>query len=149
MTFVQQNNVQGSNVQEQNKAIVQRFYEEVYNQGREEVLDEIIAPDYLDYGHNPPGRGIEGAKADFRSGQGVFSDVHFTIDDLIAVGDQVVVRWTGTLTHTGEFMGIAPTNKTIDLTGISFYRVANGKLLETRNAVNWLNLLQEIGAMPA
>lgn len=146
MTFIQENNLQGS-LQEQNKAIVRRFYEEVYNQGREDVLDEIISPDYLDYGHNPPGRGIEGAKADFRSGQGIFSNVHFVIGDLIALGDQVVVRWTGNLTHTGEFMGVAPTGKTIDLTGISIYQLADGKLTETRNAVNWLTLLQEIGAV--
>lgn len=147
MTFIQENNLQQGSLQEQNKAIVRRFYEEVYNQGREDVLDEIISPDYLDYGHTPPGRGIEGAKADFRSGQGIFSDVHFTLDDLIAVGEQVVVRWTGNLTHTGEFMGVAPTGKTIDLTGISIYRLSNGKLTETRNAVNWLTLLQEIGAV--
>lgn len=147
MTFVQENNPQQGSLQEQNTAIIRRFYEEVYNQGREDVLDEIISSDYLDYGHNPPGRGIDGAKADFRSGQGIFGNVHFTHHNLIALGDQVVVRWTGSLTHTGKFMGVAPTGKTIDLTGISIYRLANGKLTETRNAVNWLTLLQEIGAV--
>ncbi|MBW4440859.1 MAG: ester cyclase [Plectolyngbya sp. WJT66-NPBG17] len=51
-------------VEEGNKAVVQRYYEEVFNQGQEAVLDEIISPDYMDYGHNPPGRGIESAKED-------------------------------------------------------------------------------------
>ncbi len=133
---------------EENQAVVRRYYDEVFNQGREEVLDEIIAPDYTDYGHNPPGRGIEGAKADFRGGAAYFSNGHFTIDDLIATGDQVAARWTGTLTQTGDFMGVPASDKTVTLTGISFYRVANGKILETRNAVNWLDLLQQLGAMP-
>jgi len=137
-----------TSVVEENKAVVRRFYEEVFNQGQEAVIDEIISPDYMDYGHNPPGRGIEGAKADFRGGAAYFSNPHFKIDDLIATGDQVVARWTGTLTNTGDFMGVPASGKTVTLTGISSYRVANGKLLETRNAVNWLDLLQQLGAVP-
>lgn len=134
-------------IEEDNKAVVRRFYEEVFNQGRAEVIDEIVAPDYMDYGHTPPGRGPEGAKQDLRGIAAVFSNPHFTIDDLIATGDQVISRWTGTFTHTGEFAGIAPTGKSLTLTGISIYRLANGQILETRNAVNWMPLLQELGAI--
>lgn len=136
-------------VEEQNKAVVRRYYEEVFNQGQEAVLDEIISPNYVDYGHNPPGRGIEGAKADFQSGAAYFSAAHFTIDDMLAINDQVVVRWTGTLKHSGEFMSVPATGKTVTLTGISMYCVADGKLLETRNAANWLDLLQQLNAVPA
>ena len=78
--------------EEDNKAIVQRFYEEVFNQGREEVIDEIISPDYVDYGHEPPGRGIESVKQDFRGATTVFSNTHYTIDELIATGNRVVAR---------------------------------------------------------
>lgn len=141
--------VRKMSVEEQNKAVVRRYYEEVFNQGQESVLDEIISPDYMDYGHNPPGRGIEGAKEDFHSGAAFFSDAHFTIDDMLAMSDQVVVRWTGSLKHIGEFMGVPATGKTVTLTGISMYRVTDGKLLETRNAVNWLDLLQQLNAVPA
>jgi predicted ester cyclase len=126
---------------------VQRFYEEVFNQGREEVINEIISPDYVDYGHEPPGKGTEGAKQDFRGATSVFSNTHYTIDELIATGDRVIVRWTGKYIHSGEFAGIAPTNKSVSLTGISIYRVANGQIQETRNAVNWMSLLQQIGAL--
>jgi hypothetical protein len=101
MTFVQENNPQQGSLQEQNTPIIRRFCKEVYNQGREDVLDEIISSDSLDYGHNPSGRGIEGAKADFRSEQRIFSNVYFTIDDLIALGAQAVVRWTGSLVLNG------------------------------------------------
>ncbi len=133
--------------EENNKAIVQRFYEEVFNQGHEEVIDEIISPDYVDYGHEPPGKGPEGAKQDFRGATSVFSNTHYTIDELIATGDRVIVRWTGTYIHSGEFAGIPPTGKSVTLTGISIYRVANGQIQETRNAVNWLSLLQQLGAI--
>lgn len=132
---------------EDNKAIVQRFYEEVFNQGREEVIDEIISPDYIDYGHEPPGRGPEGAKQDYRGATSVFSNTHYTIDEMIATEDRVIVRWTGNYVHSGEFAGIAPTNKPVSLTGISIYRIANGQIQETRNAVNWLGLLQQLGAV--
>lgn len=134
-------------VEEQNKLIVERFYEEVFNQGREEVLDEIISPDYMDYGHNPPGQGVEGAKQDYRDATAVFSDTHYTIDELIATEDKVIARWTGTYTHSGDFVGIPATGKKVSLTGISIYRLANGKLVETRNAVNWMGLLQQLGAI--
>jgi predicted ester cyclase len=136
-------------VEEDNKAIVRRFYEEVFNQGWEEVIDEIISPDYVDYGHEPPGRGIEGAKQDFRDATSVFSNTHYTIEELIATDERVIVRWTGTYIHSGEFAGIPPTGKPVSLTGISIYRVVNGQIQETRNAVNWMGLLQQLGAIPS
>jgi predicted ester cyclase len=77
----------------------------------------------------------------------VFSNTHYTIDELIATGDRLIVRWTGTYTHSGEFAGIQPTGKSVSLTGISIYRVAKGQIQETRNAVNWLGLLQQLGAI--
>lgn len=86
-------------LEEDNKAVVKRFYEEVFNQGREDVIDEIISPDYIDYGHEPPGKGIEGAKQDYRGATSVFSNTHYTIDELIATGERVVARWTGTYIH--------------------------------------------------
>lgn len=134
--------------EENNKAIVRRFYEEVFNQGREDVIDEIISPDYIDYGHEPPGKGTEGAKQDYRGATSVFSNTHYTIDELIATGDQVVARWTGTYIHSGDFAGIKATGKSVSLTGISIYRVANGQIQETRNAVNWMGLLQQLGVIP-
>jgi predicted ester cyclase len=135
-------------MEEDNKAVVRRFYEEVFNQGKEDVIDEIISPDYIDYGHEPPGKGIEGAKQDYRGATSVFSDTHYTIDELIATGDRVIVRWTGKYVHSGDFAGIKATGKPVSLTGMSIYRVANGQIQETRNAVNWMGLLQQLGAIP-
>lgn len=72
----------------------------------EDVIDEIISPDYIDYGHEPPGKGTEGAKQDYRGARSVFSNTHYTIDELIATGDQVVAGWTGTY-----ILGILPELK--------------------------------------
>lgn len=135
--------------EEDNKAVVRRYYEEVFNQGREEVIDEIISPDYMDYGHEPPGKGPEGAKQDYRGATSVFTNTHYTIDETIATGDRVIVRWTGKYVHSGDFAGIKATGKPVSLTGMSIYRVANGQIQETRNAVNWLGLLQQLGAISA
>ncbi|MBW4696591.1 MAG: ester cyclase [Aphanocapsa lilacina HA4352-LM1] len=121
---------------DENKAVVRRFYEEAYNQKREAVLDEIISPDYLDKGHNPPGQGIEGARQDLRGILAAFEPVHFAIEQLIAEGDTVAVRWTGSGVQVGEFGGMPATGQPMEFSGMSFYRLADGKLVETRNAVN-------------
>jgi steroid delta-isomerase-like uncharacterized protein len=136
-------------VENENKAVVRRFFEEVFNQGREDAIDELVSPDYIDYGHNPPGRGPEGAKQDFRAAIAAFSDIHYTIDNLIAEGDKVVARWTGNFTHSGEFAGVPATGKWVTLAGISIYRLANGQLVETRNASDLLGLLQQLAAILA
>ena len=78
----------------------------------------------------------------------VFLDLHFTIEDMVAEDDKIVVRWTASGTHKGELMGIPPTNERVTVTGMSMDRVAHGKLVESW--INWdnLGLLQQIGAIP-
>jgi predicted ester cyclase len=134
-------------VEEENKAVVQRFYEEVFNQGREEVLDEIIAPDYIDYGHEPLGQDRKEQNKISGGGAAIFSNTHYTIDEMLAIGDRVITRWAGKYNHTGDFLGIPASGKPVSLSGISIYRVENGKIQETRNAVNWLGLLQQLGVV--
>ena len=131
-----------------NEAVIRRFYEEVFNQRREEVISEIIAADYVDYGHDPPGRGPQGAIEDFRGVVAVSDDARYDIDDVVAAGDTVAVRWTGHLTHTGPIAGIEPTGKKLTLPGMSFYKVKNGQIVETRNLVDMLGFLTQVGAIP-
>lgn len=146
----------GEFVENDNKAVICRWFEEVFNQGREEVIDEIVSADYIDYGHNPPGRGPEGARQDFRDFFAAFSDVHYTIDDLLADGDKVAARWTGHFTHSGdnfshggEMAGVPATGKRVTLTGISVYRLANGQIVSTHLAGDMLGFMQQIGALPS
>jgi steroid delta-isomerase-like uncharacterized protein len=138
---------------EQNKAIVRRWYQDVFEKGNLALANEIFTADYTSHDPSaPPGgwpRGPEGAKALVATYRGAFPDIQFTIDDQVAEGDKVVTRWTGRGTNTGELMGMPPTGKKAVVTGINIDRIANGKIAETWGNFDALGMLQQIGAIPA
>lgn len=119
---------------DENKAVIHRFYEEAYNQKREAVLDEIISADYMDKGRNPPLQGVAGARQDLRETITIFDPIYFAIEELIAEGDKVAVRWTSTGVQIGEFKGIPAAGQSVEFSGISLYRLLYGKLVETHTA---------------
>ena len=129
-----------------NLTAVQRFYD-AYNKKQEAILSEVIADDYVDYGHEPPGRGVQGAKSDHQDIARAFADARFDIDEMFGSGDRVVVRWTLHATHTGPFAGIPPTQKKITVRGISLYRLLDGKITETRNLPDLLALFKQLGTI--
>ena len=137
---------------EYNKAIVRRWYQEIFAQGNLALSDEICAADYLNHDPSaPPGgwpRGPEGTKAIVATYRGAFPDVQFTIEDQVAEGDKVVTRWTGRGTHTGPLMGMPPTGKSMTVTGISIERIADGKIAETWVNFDALGMLQQLGVAP-
>ena len=133
---------------EQNKAIVRRLFDEVYNAKNIALIDDLIAPDFVD--HNPVA-GLEPGRAGFKQFIGlvatVFPDNRLTIDDLLAEGDRVAVRWTSYNTHTGgEFFGIPPSGRTAVFTGTTIYRVVNGKIVELWYNADTMGLLTQLGA---
>ena len=93
---------------EQNKTLVRRVVEEVYNQGNLAVADELAVSDLVIHLTSQEIRGREGAKEYVAALRAAFPDLHMTIEDQIAEGDRVVTRWTARGTHTGEFQGIPP-----------------------------------------
>ena len=131
---------------QENGALVRRFIDEIFNQGRLEVADEILAPDYVH--HDPTtskfGSGIEGFKQMVSLYRQAF-DLQIVLEDQIVSGDKVVDRWTGHGTHQGAFMGMAPTGKRISSTGISIHRIASGKVAETWNNYDALGIFQQLG----
>lgn len=136
---------------EQNKSIVHRWVEGGWNGGNLALVDELYTTDYMI--HDPQTPDFPGGQTAFkqfvtnlRTG---FPDIHVTIEDVIAEGDQVVWRWHITGTHDGNLMGIPPTGRPISITGIVISRFANGKWAE--DYVNWdtLGMLQQIGVVPA
>jgi len=129
-----------------NLSVVRRFYD-AYNKQDEKILDEVIADDYVDHGHQPQGQGIQGAKSDHREIAGAFQDARFDIDEMFAADDRVVVRWTLHATHTGPFAGLSPTQKKIAIHGISLYRLRDGKITETRNLADLLGMFTQLGAI--
>jgi predicted ester cyclase len=82
------------------------------------------------YGHQPPGRGVQGARSDHQDIARGFEDARFDIDEMFGADDRVVVRWTLHATNTGPFAGLSPTQK-IEVRGISLYRLRDGKITET------------------
>lgn len=112
---------------EENKAIVRRMMEELWNDRNAEVLDEVVAENYD--GVLGPGRRAwkETAIAVFAAAP---PDLHVTIEDLIAEEDKVVTRYTWSFTHTVPFFGAAPTGKHISWTGINISRLEGGKIVE-------------------
>ncbi|NOZ28128.1 MAG: hypothetical protein GXP39_08775 [Chloroflexi bacterium] len=134
---------------EVNKEIVRRHVEEYWNQGRLEVAKEIHAPDYTFHEQtNPPIRGRDAYDQFAIMYRTAFPDLHFTIEELIAKGDKVVERWSCTATHQGELMGIPPTGKRARTTGISIFRIADGKIAEEWTNWSALSLLQQLGVVP-
>ena len=128
---------------EENKAIVRRFIE-AYNKRNLDLIDDFVAPDYVDH-TNKVGR--EGLKQLFDMGLKAYPDWHETIEDIIAEGDKVWVRLAYTGTHTGEFFGLAPTGKKITSKAVDIYRIVNGKLAEYWNVTDNVNILKQIGAI--
>ena len=134
---------------EDNKALIRRGIEEVWNRKNVAIVDEIAAADYVS--HNPAmtTHGLEQYKQLVTMYLAAFPDLHLTIEDQIAEGDKVVIRWTAHGTHKGNFMGIPPTGKEAVVTGITIDRFANGKSVEAWNNSDDLGLLQQLGVIPA
>ena len=135
---------------EQNKANTRRAFEEVWNEGKLVVVDELTDPNYV--GHDPVAgdiRGREALKQFISLYRNAFPDIRMTIEDQVAEGDSVVTRWSASGTHKGELMGIAPTGKQGRVTGITIERYSGGKTVE--DWTNWdaLGLLQQLGVVPA
>lgn len=135
---------------EQNKALVRRGVENVWNGRNVDVIDEVVASDFIIHATSPDKEihGREGVRQQFAGLRAAFPDLHFTIEDHIAEGDRVVTRWTAQGTHHGEFQGIPPTGRQVKLTGIDIDRVAAGKVVECWMNMDELGLLQQLGAIP-
>jgi steroid delta-isomerase-like uncharacterized protein len=137
---------------EQNKALARRTFEEVWNQGKLTVIDEMTTSDAVYNDPNVPGgkfTGPQGVKQFVEIYRNAFPDVHFTIDDQIAEGDKVVTRWTASGTHKGQLMGIAPTNKLATVTGVDIARYLDGKVIEAHTAYDMFGMLQQLGVVPS
>lgn len=135
-------------MRDRNKAIARRFLDELWNRSNFAVVDELLASDYD--GHSSTViRGPEGAVAFIPTVHAAFPDFQFKILDQIAEGDKVATRWKLSGTHEGAFQGAPPSGKRVEMTGITIFRVADGRLIEGWTNEDQLGLLQQIGAIPA
>ncbi len=134
---------------EENKMVVRQFFEEAWNQGNLDLIDQIEASNALNHDPANPGfDGSEGTKRLISTYRTAFPDLHFTVESLIAEGDQVVARWVGTGTHKGILMGVPATNKRATVSGITINRLAGGKIAESWTNYDVLGMLQQLGLAP-
>jgi steroid delta-isomerase-like uncharacterized protein len=134
-----------------NKKMARRLMEEVWNKGREEVVDELISPKCRFHDPVFPSMtsGLENYKAHIRNCRSGFPNLKFTIEDAIAERNEVVIRWVAHGTHRGNFLGMSPTNKSANVQGTSISRFERGKIVEVWVDWNLLSLLEQLGlAMP-
>jgi predicted ester cyclase len=133
---------------EENKALVRRYTEVVVNTGNLDDIATFIAPDYVEVYNNVRHElGIDGAREHILGVRRTYRDLHVTIEQQIAEGDWVVSRITARGTHQGAWMGIAPTGKKVEITGVNINRIVNGRIVEHGGAANLLEPLLEIGAI--
>ncbi len=134
---------------QENKALLHRLFEEGINQGDLGVLDELIAPNYVNYNLPAPAPGTEGFKQVVMMFRSAFPDLQITLHDVIVEGDRVASRGTWHGTHQGEFMGIPATGKRVAVSYIDIWRVENGKFVENWVQMDMLGLMQQFGLVPA
>ncbi len=135
---------------EENKAIARRWYEDGFNAHNVGVMDELFTEDFGE--HTPLGPPTNGRDMVKQSLRGVFTalpDLRVTIDDMIAEGDKVVVRFTSQATHQGDLMGIPATGKPVTTTTITILRFVDGKIAEDWVETDMLGMMRQLGVIPA
>jgi steroid delta-isomerase-like uncharacterized protein len=134
---------------EENKVAMRRIPLELFNQGKMEVVDEVVAPDYIEH---LPVRGLapnpEGFKQFVQGLRAAFPDFQYTLLDEISEGDRVVQRFSVHATQRGDYIGIPASGKEATWSEIHIARVENGKLVEHWGVVDQLSLLQQLGVIP-
>ncbi len=133
-----------------NKLLSDSVWDEVWHKGDLARIDDLFAPDFVR--HDPGGREIHGPEQNrqfIKALRTAFPDLRFTVDDQIAEGDKVCVRYRFQGTHTGDFQGIPPTRKQIAYSGILIYRIANDKIAEQWTELDLLSFLRQLGALPS
>jgi steroid delta-isomerase-like uncharacterized protein len=132
------------------QTLARRYFEEVWNQGKVDVLDELLAPDYIN--HTPstgrPPKGPDGLKPIVLAIRRAFPDLHFTIEDVIVTPETVVIRTTMTGTHEGDLFGIPPTRRKVSVMQIQIERIKDGRIVEHWRVTDELSLMRQLGVVP-
>ena len=136
---------------EENKELMRRWFEEVWNKGRSEAIAEMFAEDGIAYGlANESGNTLRGP-ADFqafhKNFRAAFPDITVTVEDAIAEGEMVAARCVVRGQHTGDGLGFAATERPMEITGITIARIRDGKIVEAWNNFDFMSLYQQLGVM--
>lgn len=132
-----------------NISLMKRWYHEVWREGKNEIIHELIAAEASLYGQIAPDveiRGPEGFMAFAERIRNTFPDTEVTVEDVFAVDDKVAARWVATGTHSGDGLGVPASGKRIRICGITIARFKNGKIVEGWDNWDRLGMLEQIGA---
>lgn len=134
-----------------NKGIVRRMYEEVWNKRNLEAVKELIAPSHAVqlFDAADSGVGPEAYARNVVQFVRAFPDLKFTVIDMVGENEKVVVMWNISGTHKGEFRGIAATGKKISVDGITFSQLADGKIMDSYVSLDMWGMMQQLGAISA
>jgi steroid delta-isomerase-like uncharacterized protein len=134
---------------EENKNVIRRAYEELWNGRRIDVVDEMVTEDFLNHAA-PPGRqrGRQGLKDVVRMFEGAFPDFRYEVEEVIAEGEKVAVRDIFAGTHQGDFMGIPATGNRVTMEAIHIFRFDGGRMAEHWVARDDLGMMRQLGAIP-
>jgi steroid delta-isomerase-like uncharacterized protein len=134
-----------------NVALVRRWFEEVWNKGREEAIDEMFDEEGVAHGladeTGAPLRGASGFKPFFRKFREAFPGVEVVVDDAISEGDRVAARCTVRGRHEGHTLGFAATSRPVEFTGMTFARVRDGKIVEAWNNFDFMSMFQQLNVL--
>ena len=138
----------GSTLQEQNKAIAKRAFEEILSRGQYELTEQLYAKDFVNHGIHSNAT-LEEDQTALKGWHAAFPDVVVTPEKLIAEDDLVTIYWIARGTNTGTGNGLPATGKKAELTGITIWRIVDGKIKEEWSAFDQLSLMRQLGLLPA
>ena len=147
-SFFLANLIFASSLQEQNKAIARRAFEEILSGGRFELAAQLYAKDFLNHGIHRDAS-LEEDQAALKGWHQAFSDITIVPEKLIAEGDLVTIYWIARGTNTGTGNGLPATGKKAELTGITIWRIVDGKIKEEWSAFDQLSMMRQLGLLPA
>jgi len=136
-----------TDLEQQNKQVARRVFSEILSEGQFELAAELYSPEFVNHGIHAS-IGLQEDQAAARGWKQAFPDLTITPDILVAEGDLVTVRWIGRGTNTGSGNGITATGKSVELPGITIWRIVDGRITDEWSAFDQLALMQQLGLLP-
>ncbi|MEV8267768.1 ester cyclase [Microbacterium sp. NPDC076911] len=131
-----------------NKAMIIDFHQRLWGTGDHSAIDEYFLPDAVVHFSGFDGSAVQTVRDDASRWWGAFADTRTTIQDILADGDRVIVRWDTSGLHMGQYGKVEPTNKTINMTGIDIFRIADGQVVECWSMWDGLDVFDQMGVLP-
>jgi steroid delta-isomerase-like uncharacterized protein len=133
---------------DENIQLMRRWFQEVWNEGRIQTVYELLSPDAVATGQRGAEKEIRGPEEFVkfvREIRGAFPDIRVKVEDVFGTDDKVVLRWSGTMTHTGDALGLPPSGRTVRSRGITIAHIVDGKIVEGWDNWDQLGMLEQIG----